>query len=80
MALAGTFAVPTPSAATPLCTADATTLCIDQAAGDGRWEVKLDWATTLNGGSSGHAHALPLASVGISRGGLFWIFRPTIRS
>ena len=74
VALAGMFAVPTPSAATPLCTADATTLCIDQAAGDGRWEVKLDWATTLNGGSSGHAHALPLASVGISRGGLFWIF------
>jgi hypothetical protein len=73
-AAAGMLAAAAPSAATPLCTADATTLCIDQTAGDGRWEIKLDWATSLNGGSSGHAHAVPLDSVGISRGGLFWFF------
>lgn len=73
-ALAGSLSAPAPAAATPLCTADATTLCIDQVPGDGRWEVKLDWSTTLNGGSSGHAHALPLTPVGITRGGLFWIF------
>ena len=73
-AVAGMLAATAPSAATPLCTEDATTLCIDQAAGDGRWEIKLDWSTTLNGGSSGHAHAVPLDSVGVSRGGLFWFF------
>lgn len=73
-ALAGTFLAPAASSAVPLCTADTTTLCIDQTPGDGRWEVKLDWSTTLNGGSSGHAHALPLTSVGVERGGLFWIF------
>lgn len=74
MGLAGTFATAAPSAAVPLCTADATTLCIDQTPGDGRWEIQLDWATTLNGGSSGHAHALPLDPVGVTRGGLFWFF------
>lgn len=72
--LVGLFATAAPAAATPLCTADATTLCIDQAAGDGRWEIKLDWTTSLNGGSSGHAHAVPLDAVGVSRGGLFWFF------
>ncbi len=74
VALAGMFLAPSASTAVPLCTADATTLCIDQTPGDGRWEIKLDWATTLNGGSSGHAHAVPLGSVGVSRGGLFWFF------
>ena len=74
MGLAGLLATAAPSAALPLCTADATTLCIDQAPGDGRWEIKLDWATTLNGGSSGHAHALALDPVGVTRGGLFWFF------
>ena len=74
VALAGMVATAAPSAATPLCTANATTLCIDQTAGDGRFEIKLNWTTTLNGGSSGAAHAVPLDSVGLSRGGLFWIF------
>jgi len=74
VALAGLFGVSAPALAVPLCTADATTLCIDQTAGDGRWEIKLDWSTTLNGGSSGHARAVPLTPVGINRGGMFWIF------
>jgi hypothetical protein len=74
MGLAGSLAMAVPVTAVPLCTADATTLCIDQEAGDGRWQIKLDWATTLNNGSSGHAHAVPLDAVGIFRGGLFWIF------
>lgn len=74
MGMAGISASAAPAAAVPLCTADATTLCIDQAPGDGRWEIQLDWDTTLDGGSSGHAHALPLDEVGVSRGGLFWIF------
>src|SRR6187549_77887 len=73
-ALAWTFGMPGVASATPLCTADATTLCIDQTPGDGRFEVKLDWETTLNNGSSGHAHAIPLSTVGVGRGGLFWIF------
>lgn len=74
LALAGLLAAAAPSAATPLCTANATTLCIDQEPGDGRWEIKVDWETTLGGGSSGHAHALPLVPVGVTRGGMFWIY------
>ncbi len=77
VAFSSLLAVPSASTAevlVPLCTANATTLCIDQAPGDGRWEVKLDWSTTLGGGSSGHAHAVPLTPVGVSRGGLFWFF------
>lgn len=71
---AASWGAPSPALADPLCTANATTLCIDQSPGDGRWEIRLDWSTTLNGGSSGQAHAVPLTSVGVSRGGLFWFF------
>ena len=57
-----------------LCTPNATTLCFDQAPGDGRFSATLTYNTTLGGGQSGVAHALPLAPVGVTRGGLFWIF------
>ena len=72
--LLGLLAALSPSAANAACVPNATTLCIDQLPGDGRFSVTLAWDTTLNGGSSGQAHALPLASIGVNRGGMFWIF------
>lgn len=73
LGLVGLLASAAPAIAAP-CVPSATTLCIDQQPGDGRFSVTLDWATTLGGGSSGHAHPLPLQPVGVTKGGLFWIF------
>ncbi len=36
--------------------------------------MTVDWSTTLGGGSSGHAHPVALQPVGVTKGGLFWIF------
>ena len=56
------------------CTANATTLCIDDQAGDKRWQVRISYHTAQGGGLSGDGHAIPLASLGVSHGGLFWFF------
>jgi hypothetical protein len=74
LAFAALWTATSPASAVPLCVPDATTLCFDQAPGDGRFSARVDWSTTLNGGSSGAARALPLAPVGVTRGGLFWFF------
>jgi hypothetical protein len=75
LAVLGALSSAAPSLAVP-CVPSATTLCVDQLPGDGRFSVTLDWETTLGGGSAGHAHALPLQPVGITKGGMFWIFQP----
>jgi lysophospholipase L1-like esterase len=56
------------------CVADLTTLCIDRQLGDARFQLTLAWETALNGGQSGDAEAIPLASIGLRRGGLFSFF------
>jgi hypothetical protein len=56
------------------CTANATTLCIDNVTGDKRFKITASFATTEDGGTSGSGHAIPLASLGVSEGGLFWFF------
>jgi len=56
------------------CTPSATTLCVDDAPGDARYKVQASFATTQGGGSSGPGHAIPLASLGVTHGGLFWFF------
>lgn len=56
------------------CASSATTLCIDDTSGDKRFAVTVDWATAQGGGASGHGNAISTASLGISRGGLFWFF------
>ncbi len=56
------------------CTPNATTLCIDDQAGDKRWQVRISYHTAQGGGLSGDGHAIPLASLGVSHGGLFWFF------
>ncbi|MGH7486706.1 MAG: hypothetical protein ACREMY_14065, partial [bacterium] len=56
------------------CIASATTLCIDDSAGDKRYQVQVAFATTQGGGSSGSGHSIPLSSLGVAHGGLFWFF------
>ena len=51
-------------------------LCIDDAPGDRRFKVEVEYSTTQGGGLSGNGHAISLASLGVSRGGLFWFFEP----
>jgi len=60
----------------PTCVPSDTTLCIDDTPGDRRFEVKASYDTSLAGGLSGNAFAIPTAPLGVTRGGLFWFFAP----
>jgi hypothetical protein len=62
-----------PSAAGP-CVPDATTLCLDGKPGDRRFKVQVGYQTQQGGGLSGQGTAVPLSSLGITSGGLFWLF------
>ena len=63
-----------PVGGTQPCVPNATTLCIDQTPGDHRFKVTVDYATSQGGGFSGHGTAIPLASLGVTSGGLFSFF------
>lgn len=54
------------------CQPDAFTLCLDDQPGDGRFRVEVLYDGSQ---SSGRARAIPLGSLGVARGGLFWIGR-----
>lgn len=56
------------------CVPDATTLCVDDQAGDRRFAIHVDFQTTLGGGFVGSGRALALSNLGVTRGGLFWFF------
>ena len=56
------------------CTPSDTTLCVDGAPGDHRFQVTASYHTALAGGLSGNAQAIPLAPLGVTHGGLFWFF------
>ncbi len=56
------------------CVADAQTLCIDNQAGDKRFQIRVPYATSLSGGLSGNGHPIPLSSLGVTQGGIFWFF------
>jgi hypothetical protein len=58
----------------PNCNPDAKTLCVDDQPGDERFKVTVDYSTGAGGGASGSATAIPLSSLGVFRGGLFWFF------
>ncbi len=53
------------------CASDDTTLCIGE-----RFAIRVAYDTAEGGGLAGNGHAVPLASLGIGRGGLFWLFAP----
>lgn len=63
----------TPSAGNS-CVANATTLCINQNPNDGRFQIRVSYDTSQSGGLSGSGNAIPLSSVGVTEGGLFWFF------
>jgi hypothetical protein len=54
------------------CVASPTTLCISDQPGDNRFQLQMSWATSQNGGESGTANAIPLSTLGVAEGGLFW--------
>jgi virginiamycin B lyase len=56
------------------CTPNGTTLCLDDQAGDRRWQLNLTFNTADGGGHAGNGNAIPLAGLGVARGGLFWFF------
>lgn len=56
------------------CVPGDSVLCIDDAPGDRRFKIEVDYSTTQGGGLSGAGHAIPLTSLGVNRGGLFWFF------
>ena len=64
------------AAAEPACLAEAGTLCIDDQPGDRRFKIQVSYRTTQGGGRSGAGTAIPLSSLGLDRGGLFWFFNP----
>lgn len=56
------------------CVANASTLCVDDQAGDRRFKVQAPFHTSQGGGRSGNGNPISLASLGVDRGGLFWFF------
>jgi hypothetical protein len=50
------------------------TLCLDDQPGDSRWQIEVSFQTQQGSGLAGSGHALSLASLGVSNGGLFWFF------
>jgi virginiamycin B lyase len=56
------------------CFPSDTILCIDDAPGDRRFQVEIEYETEQAGGMSGKGRAVPLSSLGVARGGLFWFF------
>jgi hypothetical protein len=57
------------------CVPSATTLCLDDQPGDQRFQVEVSFQTA--GAAPVPGHAVPLASLGLSSGGLFWFFNPS---
>ncbi|MFL6201721.1 MAG: trypsin-like peptidase domain-containing protein [Thermoanaerobaculia bacterium] len=56
------------------CTPNATTLCIDDQPGDRRFKVQVAFQSPQ---LSGNGKAVPLSSLGVNSGGLFWFFGST---
>jgi hypothetical protein len=65
-----------PGPTTP-CVPSATKLCIDDNPGDGRFQITVAYNTSQNGGLSGSGNSIPLSSLGITQGGIFWFFSAT---
>ncbi len=65
---------PPPPPTASVCTTSATVLCVDDKAGDKRFQVEAQFQTSQGGGSSGNGQAIPLSTLGVTHGGLFWFF------
>src|ERR1700736_3011868 len=71
---AAVAAGPITPAAAGACVPSAVTLCIDDQAGDRRWQGSVSFHTAEGGGRSGNGNAIALGSLGVAHGGLFWFF------
>ncbi len=60
----------------PGCVTTATTLCIDDAPGDQRFQAKVDFQTDQGSKPAGAAKVIPLTTLGIPSGGIFWFTNP----
>lgn len=58
------------------CLPDEHTLCIDDQPGDGRFRIQMSFRTANGGGLAGLGGATPLATLGVTQGGLFSFFSP----
>lgn len=56
------------------CVAGPTTLCIDDQPRDKRFQIEVTFQTAQGGGQAGSGRAIPLSSLGVTQGGLFWFF------
>lgn len=63
-----------PAASSPFCIPSGTTLCLDDTPGDRRFKVEVSFQAV--GASPAPGNAVPLASLGIANGGVFWFFNP----
>jgi chitinase len=63
-----------PALTTGPCTASVSTLCIDDQPGDGRFAITVAFTSPTQAGKGA---AIPLKSLGVTQGGLFWFFDST---
>jgi hypothetical protein len=56
------------------CTPDTQTLCLDDVAGDARFQIRSTFQTSQGGGQSGFGHPVVLSTLGVGKGGLLWFF------
>jgi hypothetical protein len=70
----GIWEITPPATAAAPCAPGPTVLCIDEQPGDSRWQVQVAYDAGSSG--TGGGTAVPLASLGVKRGGLFWFFSP----
>ena len=57
----------------PACSPSATTLCLDDQPGDGRWQLGVSFISRVG---AANGEAIGLSSLGVTHGGLFWFFAP----
>ena len=58
------------------CTPNPATLCVDDQPGDRRFEATVFFSTTQGNQPTGFGTAIPLSSVGVPSGGIFWFTNP----
>ena len=71
----GTFSVG--AAGSGPCIPSSTVLCIDDQPGDRRFKIEVTYQTSQGGGQAGDGKAIPLSSLGVAQGGLFWFSTAT---
>jgi hypothetical protein len=59
---------------TSACIPSDTVMCIDDLPGDNRFKVTASFHTVQGGGHAGSGQEIPLKTLGVIHGGLFWFF------